>query len=105
MISQGLSKRVAGDYISRCKRVEAFLNLDLAKETKSAQRFRSLMLGIQEYSNRVFIDRSRAYSLCGDLRRAVRVFALFKWGSDLVSTYPSNHYLVQYRRQAKSLSA
>lgn len=92
LVVNGISKRVAGNYASRCKRVEYNLGVDLCVEIVTEQRFIELMISIKRYSASVSKNKLSEYNLSGSLRLAVRKFAQYKIGNEALE-YPACHRL------------
>lgn len=96
LVANGVSSRVAGNYASRCRRVEYNLNVCLCKETATEERFTDLMVGIQKYAYSSSKSKESAYALTGSLRLAARKFAQY-WAGKKALEYPSSHGLSHYK--------
>lgn len=96
LVAHGVSSRVAGNYASRCRRVEHNLNVCLCAETATEKRFTDLMAGIQAYANASSQTKESAYALTGSLRLAARKFAQY-WVGKKALEYPSSHGLSHYK--------
>lgn len=75
----GLSKKSANDCISRCRRVEKILNINLVNETSSESSYISLMKKIRIYAENVADNVEKRYAITGTLRNSVRHFAGYRW--------------------------
>ncbi|MFM5233210.1 hypothetical protein ACEUBF_06870 [Aeromonas caviae] len=91
---QGLSRRVARDYMSRCLRVESFTNESLCIMTSSSNDFLQLMELIHDYAVTQSDNYKSIKSLKGSLRLAVRKFSIFKYG-EVALKYPNGYSLVR----------
>jgi len=92
--AEGIAEKVASDYLSRCKRVEAGLGVSLAAATSTEEAFVQLMIDIHGYAKKGdTVAWSRANA---SLRAAVRKFAQFAHGKR-VERYPRNYGLTSYR--------
>ena len=90
MQERSISERVAGDYFSRCKRVESELNLDLSKDLSTASTYVETMLLIRKYAHSLPNSKVATYSLTGGLRGAVKKYAEFKFPTKSLM-YPAFH--------------
>lgn len=91
VIKQNISKRVAGNYISRCRRIEMLFDVDLARLTKSPEAYLNLVEKIAVYGEQHYQTRGEVMIFTGTLRLALKKFALFFHGSKV--KFPR-----QYRR-------
>jgi len=87
---RSVSKRVAGDYFSRCKRVESELNLDLSIDLSTASTYVETMLLIGKYANSLPNSKIATYSIKSGLRGAVKKYAEFKFPTKSLM-YPAFH--------------
>lgn len=78
---QNISDRVARNYISRCRRIEAILDVDLVQETVSTDSYLRLIEGISRYAEKHFNTPSEIMVFSGTLRLAIKKFAMFAHGS------------------------
>ena len=85
-----LSARVAGDYVSRCYRIERELSIDLERETSSSKSYQKLLIDIAKYVDRTATSSTHGYSMSGTFRAAVKKFAEFKVGNKS-KNYPTGH--------------
>lgn len=76
-----ISDRVARNYISRCRRLESILNIDLVSATSSAEAYINLVEKIASYAENHFHTASEVMIFNGTLRLAAKKFALFIHGS------------------------
>jgi hypothetical protein len=76
-----ISDRVARNYLSRCRRLEAVLNIDLVNETSSVEAYLNLVEKIASYAENHFHTSSEVTVFNGTLRLAAKKFALFAHGS------------------------
>lgn len=72
-----ISDRVARNYLSRCIRLEAVLNIDLVNETSSVEAYLNLVEKIASYAENHFHTASEVIVFNGTLRLAAKKFALF----------------------------
>lgn len=93
--TEGLSDKVASDYLSRCKRVEEALGVCLVATTSTEDAFVQLMIDIHSHVQNGSATTSAKYQTTGSLRSAVRKLARFAHGKR-VDQYPSNHGLSSY---------
>ncbi len=91
----GVSEKVASDYLSRCKRVQAALGVNLAAATVTEESFVQLMKDIQRYSMSLSRVKTVNHRITGSLRSAVRKFARYTHGKR-VDRYRKNHGLSSY---------
>jgi hypothetical protein len=96
LASAGMSARVAGDYASRCRRVETALNISLRDATATEARFVQLMTDIQSYAVGVSASIDSARTMTGTLRSAVRRLAVHLHGKK-VQGYRRCHGLSRYQ--------
>ncbi len=74
--NKNLSKRVQGDYSSRCKRVQKDLNVNLCEYIDGDEKFLNLVSKIEL----LYIDDEKTRSTrdnCGSIVRAVKAYRLF----------------------------
>ena len=76
-----ISDRVARDYLSRCKRIEAILDIDLIRETRSTESYLVLIEKIASYAEKHFNTPSEVMIFTGTQRLAVKKFAMYAHGS------------------------
>ncbi len=88
-----ISEKVASNHVSRCVRIEKLLDLNLAKAVKDKASFTKLMLMVLELSRQLYDSPTSQYAFAGTHRSAVRYFAEFLLGAQIVETYPRNHRL------------
>ena len=77
----GLSKKVAGDYVSRCRRVEKVLELSLLNSVKSEDRFVALLLQLNQFALVNTTSKSGFYTLKKTLKKSVSMYAEFVVGT------------------------
>ncbi len=85
---QGLSKKVAQDCYSRCKRVEENIDPNLMKNISSEEGFKKVMEDIQVFSVNSCNVKSKAYSMSATLRLAVRKLANYYYPKES-KNYPT----------------
>lgn len=90
-----LSRKAASDCVSRCKRVETELHVDLVDATATEASYLSLMEAIQQYAQKKSKTKPSAYSMTGTLRAACKKYAQFKYPSH-ATTYKSSHGSTRY---------
>ena len=71
MQDRSISKRVAGDYFSRCKRVESELNLDFSIDLSTDSTYVETMLLIRKYAHSLPNSKVATYFLISGLRSAI----------------------------------
>jgi hypothetical protein len=81
----GLSNRSAGNYVSRCCRVERILNIDLIEYTNNSKKYLELLKKINTYVYEISKIPRQRYALGATMRLAVKKFAEFNEGSDFTS--------------------
>ncbi len=91
--SRGVSKRVAGDIISRCRRIQKVTGVDLSEAVVRKSSFDLLMDNLDEFILETTENIQRRQTLAGSLRYATRLYAKF-----LAGTKPSKYLdTYQYR--------
>jgi hypothetical protein len=90
---KGHSKKVASNHASRCVRIEKLLEINLQKSVKDKASYTKLMLMILDHSRKQSDTPTSQYSFAGTHRSAVRYFAEYLFGHQLIQTYPRNHNL------------
>ena len=95
LVASGVSDRVAGNYISRCRRIESNLKINLCSEVETEESFKSLMLEIQKYADSNSKTLGAAYTLTGSLRLSARKFAEF-WLGKKAEKFPMCHGTSKY---------
>lgn len=88
-----ISEKVASNHVSRCMRIEKLLGLNLSKAVKDKASFTKLMLMVLDLSRQLYDSPTSQYAFAGTHRSAIRYFAEFLLGSQIVETYPRNHNL------------
>ena len=81
VIRHNISGRVARNYLSRCRRLETVLNIDLVNETSSTEAYLNHVEKIASYAENYFETASEVMIFTGTLRLAAKKFALFAHGS------------------------
>jgi len=81
VIKQNISQRVARDYISRCRRIEAILGIDLVRETSSTQAYLELIEKLACYAEMHCKTSAEVVIFGGMLRLAAKKFALYSHGN------------------------
>jgi len=76
LMTQGLSKKAAGDNVSRCCRVEKDLNVNLSDAVSDEKSYLELFEKIHVYSINKSNSVPACYTLAGTLKYSVRKFAL-----------------------------
>lgn len=76
-----ISDRVARNYLSRCRRLEATLNIDLVSETSSTDAYINLAEKIASYAENYYATAAEVMVCTGTLRLAAKKFAMFAHGS------------------------
>ena len=84
------SKKVAKDYVSRCKRIEQYITSDLSKSVCEEKSFVILLNDIQAYSVLSTSTKESAYTLSGSLRAAAKKYALYLC-PEKAKNYPTAH--------------
>ncbi|MBU3579765.1 hypothetical protein ICN17_07065 [Polynucleobacter sp. 73C-SIWE] len=78
---QNISDRVARNYLSRCRRIEAILDIDLVWETRSIDAYLELVEKIADYAEKHFKTPAEVMIFGGTLRLAIKKFALYAHGN------------------------
>lgn len=82
LLQSGLSKKVAGDTISRCNRIEQQLNLSLPDFVQTKEGYLKLIELITDYALTASTSPKSARELKGSLLRSARLFAEFLIGDE-----------------------
>lgn len=90
LIQSGLSEKLAGDVLSRCRRIERELSISLIDLVETKEKYLILMTRIHSFSFAVTITSKAAYAIRSNFYRASRLFAKFVIG-DTSSTYPNGY--------------
>lgn len=93
--SRSISRRVSSNYISRCKRVQKELSIDLNNSVRGENKFIDIMIKIQEFAIKKADSKEAAYNLAGSLRLAVKRYAEYICAQK-ARNYPSNYKLTKY---------
>jgi hypothetical protein len=91
LIKDGLGERAAGDYVSRCLRVERDLKVNLEKETENFLSYVLLIRLIRAKYKQEYETGFKALRVAAQLVSAVRRFAEFRWGKRVIDHYPRAH--------------
>jgi len=81
LLNKGLSFKVCNDHLSRCRRIERVLNVNLIVETSSEVKFHSLILKLHNYASKGYKKKININSLVSTLMVSARKFSLFQHGS------------------------
>lgn len=92
IVKKGVSKRVAGDTISRCKRLdeEVLDSIDLA--VSSVDNYLLAMAEIKNYARANGAKNGAKYAMRGCLRSAMRKYCEYR-NPEKISYFPSAHNL------------
>lgn len=82
ILEKGLSKRVSGDIISRCKRIEKYISPDLHDAVSTEDNFQELIGNIVSYSRSMLVDAHKASNLKKSLVHAAKHYALFSFNEN-----------------------
>lgn len=96
LIQRGISYKVARDLVSRCKRIERDLGVNLDHETSNYEQFRLLLIAIADHAPQHCQAASTATRYTSSLRAAARKYALFRHGEKAL-TYKYAHALAKNR--------
>lgn len=91
LLNKNISKRVCSDYVSRCKRVQKGLNIDLYSAFSNKDDIIDIMLKIKIFADKHTPNKKSAYSLRGSLCLAVRYYIEFLYG-DIFKDYLKIYY-------------
>lgn len=83
LIKNGLSEKVAGDYVSRCKRIERDLLLKLSEFAQPEEKYHVLMFQIRSYAIATANNKSSAETLTATLRKSARMFFEYLVGASV----------------------
>lgn len=84
LVDSGMTSKLAIDCISRCRRVEKVLNIDLKVAVSNNDDFQQLIADIKTYvtsQKQSFSSREVRYATSNMLRAASRKYAEFKYPS------------------------
>ncbi|MEZ8918554.1 hypothetical protein AB4622_07500 [Vibrio splendidus] len=92
IVKKGVSKRVAGDTISRCKRLDEEIldSIDLA--VSSVDNYLLAMSKIKHYARENGTENGAKYAMTGCLRSAMRKYCEYRNPED-ISYFPSAYNL------------
>lgn len=88
LIARGVAERTAGDYVSRCNRIERELKVSLDSETRTVENFVTLIKRIRFRYRPAERAGFAAGSVASQLTSAVRRYAEFRWGKRVTNRYP-----------------
>ena len=79
LVSTGLTKRVAGDYLSRCRRIQRVFNVDLYEAVSKETDYIDLLIRIWRYAESNTNSQKAKHALNRSLRAACKKYAEFKF--------------------------
>jgi len=88
LVAHGIAERTAGDYVSRCRRIERELKVSLDSETRTISSFVRLIKRIRFLYRPAESEGFAAGSVASQLTGAVRRYAEFRWGKRVTNRYP-----------------
>lgn len=89
--AQGLGDRTISDYLSRCRRIEREMKIDLESETRTTELFVSLILRLRARYRVVNEFGNASGYTASQLSGAVKKYTEHRWGKKISSQYPSAH--------------
>lgn len=90
---QGISPRVAGDHVCRCRRLERDFKIDLSVETADPIRFAKLLQKIKDSYQSPKTPRGAANATSYQLGVSARKYALFKHGKNKIKKNLDSYYI------------
>ena len=79
--SAGLTSKSTSDCVSRCRRVEKELRIDLKNDVSNLNRFMELIKRIKEFTESQSDSYRSKYAFAATLKAACRKYACFKFPS------------------------
>jgi DNA mismatch endonuclease (patch repair protein) len=80
LLNKNISKRVCSDYVSRCKRIQKALNIDLYNTLKSKDKILNIFDEINSFTEEYTSNKKSANTLRVNLCVAVRYYIEFLYG-------------------------